>query len=144
MAKRATAKAIQKQADPGSDDQPIQVIKRRTNGTFLPGYSGSLGTDAARARRKLNATTIHEMQLAFDKYGREAIAKVAKQSPAIFLKMLVLLVPRELEVTHSQGVKGLSDEQIASAIEAIEQMLARRTGESAKVIEPDAPSASDP
>lgn len=65
-----------------------------------------------------------------------AIEKVMKSRPDIFLKLLVLLVPRELEVTHSAGVKAMSDEQIEQAIEAIQEMLAKRAaGEDAKVIE---------
>jgi hypothetical protein len=47
---------------------------------------------------------------------------------------LVLLVPRELEVTHSGGVKAMTDEQI-EAIEAIQRMLEARAGDQAKVIE---------
>jgi hypothetical protein len=59
-----------------------------------------------------------------------------KQSPAIFLKLLVLLVPRDIEVTHKGGVKAMTDEQIDHAIEAIEDMLARRdAGTHAKVID---------
>ena len=59
-----------------------------------------------------------------------------KTQPAVFLKLLVLLVPRELEVTRSGGVKSMSDEQIEQAIEAIQGMLAKRdAGESAKVVE---------
>jgi hypothetical protein len=75
------------------------------------------------------------MHLAFQRGGREAINKVMKNNPAVFLKLLVLLVPRELEVTHSGGVKAMSDEQIEGAIAAIEDMLAKRAGEGAKVIE---------
>jgi hypothetical protein len=125
------------------DDQPAKVIKRKRNGTFAPGYSASIGTDAARARRALNAATIQEMHRAFERGGRQAIDKVMRTQPAIFLKMLVLLVPRELEVTHSGGVKGLSDEQIEGAIETIKGMLARRAGDDAKLIDADVPSASE-
>src|SRR6266511_6112082 len=76
------------------------------------------------------------MHKAFLEGGAAAINKVMRQQPAIFLKLLVLLVPRELEVTHSGGVKAMSDEQIEAAIEAIQAMLAARAaGEGAKVID---------
>jgi hypothetical protein len=114
---------------------PAPPAPRAPNGKWLPGFSGRQGVDPARARRELNADTIREMHAAFRVGGKKAIYKVMNQSPAIFLKLLVLLVPRELEVTHSGGVKGMSDEAIAQAIEAIEAMLARRSGEGAKVIE---------
>jgi hypothetical protein len=77
------------------------------------------------------------MHEAFRRGGRKAIDKCMKNQPAVFLKLLVLLVPRDIEVTHKGGVKAMSDEQIERAIEVIEGMLARRDGgEHAKVIEP--------
>ena len=54
----------------------------------------------------------------------------------MYLKILALLVPREMKVEHSGDViKAMTDEQIEQAIEAIQTMLAARAGEAAKVIE---------
>jgi hypothetical protein len=76
------------------------------------------------------------MHLAFTRGGREAIDKVMKNNPAIFLKLLVLLVPREMKVEHSGGVKAMSDEQLEAGIEAITAMLAARDpGGAAQVID---------
>ena len=76
------------------------------------------------------------MHAAFRRGGRAAIDKVMKQQPAVFLKLLVLLVPREMRVEHSGGVKAMTDEQLEAAIEAIQGMLeARAVGEGAKVID---------
>jgi hypothetical protein len=76
------------------------------------------------------------MHLAFQRGGRAAINKVMKQQPAVFLKLLILLVPRELKVEHTGGVKAMSDEQLEAGIEAIQAMLAARdAGANAKVIE---------
>lgn len=111
---------------------------RKANGTFQKGFSGQPGGDAGRARRALNLDTIREMHLAFQKGGRKAIMKVMTQQPAIFLKLLVLLVPRELEITTSRGAKGMTDEQLEAAVQALETYLARRAarpGDDAKVIE---------
>lgn len=120
---------------------------RNDRGQWVNGVSGRSGNDASRARKALNADTIREMHRAFMVGGRDAIEKVLKTQPAVFLKLLVLLVPRELEVTHSAGVKGMTDEQIEQAIEAIQEMLARReSGENAKLIEqiPETPSTPEP
>ena len=116
------------------------TARQRSNANlkpFVAGQSGNPGGSSARARRDLNADTIREMHRAFRDGGRQAIDKVMKQSPAIFLKLLVLLVPRELEVTHTGGLKQMSDEQLEAGIEAIQAMLAKRAGagEDAKVIE---------
>jgi hypothetical protein len=74
--------------------------------------------------------------LNFRHQGKKAIEKVARNQPAAYLKILALLVPREMKVEHSQGVKAMTDEQIEAAIEAIQGMLAARAaGEGAKVID---------
>jgi hypothetical protein len=86
--------------------------------------------------QRLNADTIREMHLAFRRGGRAAINKVMKQQPAVFLKLLALLVPREMKVEHTGGVKAMTDEQLEQGIEAITAMLAARdAGTNAKVIE---------
>jgi hypothetical protein len=46
-----------------------------------------------------------------------------------------MLVPREMKVGHSGGVKAMSDEQLEAAIEALQSMLEARAGDDAKVIE---------
>jgi hypothetical protein len=120
---------------PKAKNRKGEPPKRDAKGRILPGYSGWPGGDPGRARRDLNADTIRELHRAFRVGGRKAIDKVMKQSPAMFLKMLVLLVPRDIEVTHKGGVKAMSDEQIERAIEAIEDLIARRAGEHAKVVD---------
>jgi len=49
-----------------------------------------------------------------------------RNQPAVFLKLLVLLVPREMKVEHSGGVKAMSDEQLKRGIKLIKEMLAQR------------------
>src|SRR5215469_11477064 len=113
-----------------------QVIGRKPNGQFAKGSSGNLGGNAQRSRHALNADTIREMHLAFRRGGREAIEKVMRNQPAVFLKLLVLLVPREHKVEHSNAIKEMTDEQIERSIELIKEILAQReAGEAAKVIE---------
>src|SRR5262245_36072760 len=127
MARKSQAKAKAISLPVGQSQPKQQQATRKPNGQWAKGYSGWSGAaDAARARRDLNLATIGGMREAFDKYGRSAIEKVAKTQPAIFLKMLVLLVPRELEVTHTGGVKAMSDEQLEATINAVQGMLAKR------------------
>ena len=138
MAKKPKARVKPKGLSQVAEALPATVNVRRSNGQFQKGFSGSLTSDAARARRTLNTSTIQGMQWAYDRWGRAAIEKVAKTQPAIFLKMLVLLVPRELEITQATGTKGMSDEALEQAVAAIEGFLARRAagpGADARVIE---------
>src|SRR5262245_60718442 len=115
---------------------PQTQVARTANGQFRPGVSGNATGNVHRSRHALNADTIREMHAAFRRGGRAAIDKVMKQQPAVFLKLLVLLVPREMRFEHSGSVKAMTDEQIEAAIEAIQCLLAQRAaGEAAKVIE---------
>jgi hypothetical protein len=60
---------------------------------------------------------------------------VRRESPATYLKVCAMLVPRELKVEHSGGVKAMTDEQLEAGIEAIQAMLAARdAGANAQVI----------
>jgi hypothetical protein len=89
-----------------------------------------------RTRHLLNQEFMQALLLNFRHQGKKAIEKVARNQPAAYLKILALLVPREMKVEHSGGVKAMTDEQLEAGIEAIQRMLeARAAGESAKVID---------
>jgi hypothetical protein len=52
------------------------------------------------------------------------------------MKICALLVPREMKVEHSSGVKGLTDEELEAAINAVQELLdARAKGIDAKLVE---------
>ena len=68
--------------------------------------------------------------------GARCSSEFGAKSPASYLKVCALLVPREMKVEHSGGVKAMSDEELEAGIEAIQAMLAARdAGANAKVIE---------
>jgi hypothetical protein len=76
------------------------------------------------------------MHAAFRRGGREAIETVMRNQPAVFLKLLVLLVPREMKFEHSGGVKAMSDEELERTLEVIKELIAQRdAAANAKVIE---------
>ena len=76
--------------------------------------------------------------LNFRHEGKKAIEKVAREQPGVYLKILALLVPREMQIEHTNRIKQMTDEEIEQAIEAIQTMLAARADETAKVIEGEA------
>jgi hypothetical protein len=100
-----------------------------------------LGGNAEHTRHLVNKAFLQDMAVAWRKHGAKALDRVAKDHPAAFCKMFILLVPREMKVEHSNGLKELTDEQLDQAIEAIKAMLAARAmldqkaGDLAKVIE---------
>ena len=129
-------------------------IGRRKFLATLSGAAGNPGGSLEATRRSFNKDFLLALAADFKKHGAAAIEKVRKTQPAAYMKICALLVPRELQVEHSGGVKAMSDEQIETAIEAIKamtdeeiersielikEMLAQReAGANAKVIEGEA------
>ena len=71
--------------------------------------------------------------------------RVRRESPASYLKVCAMLVPKELKIEPSGGVKAMTDEEIERAIEMIEALIAQRDAADAKVIEGEAvPSLPPP
>jgi hypothetical protein len=78
------------------------------------------------SRNRLSEAVISALLRDFSKHGEKAIAKVRRTQPAAYLKCLVLLVPREHKVEHSNPLKAMSDEELDQALEALRDLLARR------------------
>jgi hypothetical protein len=116
-------------------DRPLRRLRALENPPGLNAGPGNLGGNAQRTRHIFNKAFLEALAKDFREGGPQAVAKVRKYQPAAYMKICALLVPREMKVEHSGGVKAMSDEQIEAAIEAIQTMLAARAGEAAKVIE---------
>src|SRR5262249_34759555 len=95
------------------------------------------------ARRRLNEDFLARFHAHFLKHGDEVIERAAQESPSTYLKCLVQLVPRELQVEHSGSIIGkLSDEQLAAMITELDKQIqdalaaaqAQASAEDAKVI----------
>ena len=121
-------------------------VPKRINGKFAPGWSGNPGGSLEATRRSLNRDFLLALAADFKKHGAAAIAKVRKYQPAAYMKICALLVPREMKLEHSGGVKAMTDEQIERSIEMIEALIAQRdAAANAKVIEGEAvPSLPPP
>jgi hypothetical protein len=90
-------------------------------------------------RRSFNRDFLLALAADFKKHGAAAIEKVRKQQPAAYMKICALLVPREMNLEHSGGVKAMTDEQLERGIEIIKELIAQRdAAANAKVIEGEA------
>jgi hypothetical protein len=112
-----------------------------------PGGEGSRKSKVARGnphgnrhhtRHLLNQKFLQALLLDFEAHGRKAIEECRKHSPLGYVKVLGHLVPREMQIEHSGGVKAMSDEQIERGIELIKEMLAEREAAANAVIEGEA------
>jgi ABC transporter substrate binding protein len=87
-------------------------------------------------RRAFNKRFLLDLAEDWQQHGREVFKRVRRESPASYLKVCAMLVPREVKLEHStSAIKAMTDEQIEQAIEVIQTMLAARAGDQAKVIE---------
>src|SRR5262249_26589597 len=102
------------------------------------------GGSPEATRRAFNKRFLLDLAEDWQQHGPEVFKRVRRESPAAYLKVCAMLVPREMKVEHSGGVKAMSDEEIEQAIEAIQTMLAARVGEGANVIEGMAEPAALP
>ena len=105
---------------------------------FQPGQSGnpSGGRPGSRHRQQLNGEFIAALLRDFRHGGPAAIAKVRKNQPAAYCKLLTLLCPRDVKVEHSGGVKAMTDEQLEQTLAILKELIAQRdAAANAKVIE---------
>ena len=115
-----------------------KVINGRINGRFAPGVSGNPGGSPEATRRAFNKRFLLDLAEDWQQHGREVFKRVRRESPASYLKVCAMLVPREMKVEHSGGVKAMSDEEIEQTIAAIRAMLDVRADDAAQVIEGEA------
>src|SRR5262249_6689508 len=122
-------------AKPNRDTVP-QVINGRVRGRFAPGHSGCPGGSPEATRRAFNKRFLLDLAEDWQQHGREVFKRVRRESPATYLKVCAMLVPREMRVEHNQGVKAMSDEQLEAAIEILQGMVdAKLAGNNAKIVD---------
>src|SRR5262249_2992981 len=94
-----------------------KVINGRINGRFAQGLPGTAGGSPEATRRALNKVFLLDLAEDWQQHGREVFKRVRRESPAAYLKVCAMLVPREMKLEHSGGVKAMSDEQLQRSIE---------------------------
>ena len=98
-------------------------------------WSNSSG-NKHHSRHLLNQEFIQALLLHFRNEGKRAIERVAREHPASYVKILALLVPREMKIEQTNRITGLSDEQLDAMIAHLEESIARRAaGGDAKLID---------
>ena len=77
-------------------------------------------------RRSFNKDFLLALAADFKKHGAAAIEKVRKTQPAVYMKICAFLVPREMKLEHSGGVKDLTDEELEQALQRLRPCWRRR------------------
>ena len=108
---------------------------------------GASGNPAGRlrgSRNKLSEAVVCALLRDFSKHGEKAIAKVRRDQPGIYLKVLALLIPRQDKLEHTNTIKTMTDQELETAIAILNDMMAAQAGEGAKVIDGSAEPAALP
>jgi hypothetical protein len=122
-----------------------QIIERKPNGQFQKGTSGNVGGNAQRTRHLFSKAFVEALLEDFGKWGPQAIARVRTETPAAYLRVCAMLIPKELKLEHSQSIKALSDEELEAAIAVLEPMVTAHMHRAAKSLPalpaPDVPAS---
>ena len=122
--------------DANPDEPPPASSMAGLTGRYAKGFSGNPGGSPEATGRAFNKDFLVALARDFQAHGEQVLARVRRESPAAYLKVCAMLVPRELKVEHTGGVKAMSDEELERGIEMITAMLAARdAGASARVID---------
>ena len=79
----------------------------------------------SRERARFGSEFISALLRDFRQGGPAAIAKVRKYQPAAYMKICALVIPKEMKVEHSDGIKAMTDEELDAALEALRELLGR-------------------
>jgi hypothetical protein len=113
-----------------------KVINGRINGRFAPGFSGNPGGSPEATRRSFNKRFLLDLAEDWQQHGREVFKRVRRESPAAYLKVCAMLVPREMKIEHSaSAIKQLTDAELEDMIEYLKSAIEAQVGGQAKVIE---------
>src|SRR5262245_56496654 len=125
-------------AKPNRDAVP-QVINGRINGRFAKGFSGCPGGSPEATRRAFNKRFLLDLAEDWQRHGREVFKRVRRESPASYLKVCAMVaMPKEVKLEHKNRLGQLSDEELDQAIAMLEEMIARKAGDRATVIDSEA------
>src|SRR5262245_5208974 len=104
--------------------------------TFRQGVSGNPHGNRHRTRHLLNLEFMQAMLLHFRRDGKKVIERVARNQPGVYLRILGLLVPREMQIEHTNRIKQMTDEELEAAVELLQGMIdAKLAGANAKLVE---------
>ena len=111
---------------------------------WQPGVSGNPAGRLRGSRNALSEEVICALLRDFRKHGEKAIAKVRRDQPGVYLKVVALLIPRQDKLEHTNTIKTMSDEELESAIAILKEMMGAQAVGNAHLIEMKAQPAALP
>lgn len=94
---------------------------------FPPGKSAHPGGKPVGTRNRLTARFLNALADDFDKYGKEVIERCREETPAVYVKVIAALCPKEVEI--KRPLQEMEDAELLAAVRALESFLATRAAE---------------
>ena len=99
-------------------------MKPVNTGQFRPGQSGNPAGKPKGSRNKLGEAFILDMYEAWQVHGSDAIDRVIKEKPEMFLKVVASLLPRELAIVRPE--ENMTEEEMDAALDVINGLIEER------------------
>ena len=96
--------------------------KRSNLKPFVKGKSGNPGGKPVGARNRIQGDFIRAAADDFEQHGRNAIQRCRLEKPDVYLRVIVSMMPRNLQ--ESQLLGGLTDAELEAGIAALRLHLA--------------------
>src|SRR5262249_43178607 len=94
------------------------------------------GGSPEATRRAFNKRFLVDLAEDWQQHGREVFKRVRRESPAAYLKVCAMLVPREMKLEHSGGGKAMREERREKRPGVRKELMAQGdAGQNARVIE---------
>lgn len=95
---------------------------------FQRGDGGNKGGGRRQgARNRISTALLTAFAEDFEKFGEETVRITRVEKPVEYLRIAASLLPKEFEITHSQQLHELSDEELEQFIEQLKLELHRST-----------------
>lgn len=94
---------------------------------WKPGQSGNPAGRPKGSRNKLGEEFIATLYADFLDHGEAAIIKVREEHPAMYMKILALILPKELHIKESP-LEDLSDNELIEYATAVRSFLTSQSG----------------
>jgi hypothetical protein len=80
--------------------------------------------DPHTTRRRVNDAFLRDLLADWQQHGAEVIRQVAREQPGTYMKVMAMLMPREMKVESAHTVIGsLPDEQLHAIVHELQERI---------------------